>query len=327
MAEPDRPEWSLFVSYAHEDRKFVLDLKKPFVPLERKFGCRLVWDDSEIRSGDAWRAKIDEAIAQARIAVLLLSPDFLASDFIQDVELPRLVKGHAAGQLTILPMLVGAVDLEECGLPGIQFVNPPEQPLKKLNPSQRADWCLEVAKRAKALMLQPAAAPADAGTAAAETATAPSTEPPAGPSPPARATNWVADWTAAVPPELALAEIELQLRRLQQHTRTRGFAVFDRNDYYVQFDYYAELDEASVVVEAQSNAYLRGDRRLNRMQMHYLTDVLQFVQPAENENLLMYAPLENDAHIAQLARITWHVLTEVYAGPAEAPLGITAQCR
>jgi hypothetical protein len=219
-------------------------------------------------------------------------------------------------------MLVGPVDIDESGLADLQFVNPTDQPLKKLKPVERDTLYLNVAKRVKELLLR--------GDEVSEPYQPNREEAPSGSdntidhSEPEM--DWAASWTASVPPELAEAEIRHQLSRLQHHARSRGFAVFERNGYYVQFANYAALGDSSVVVEAQSNAHLEGSRRLGPMQMHYLTEVLQFSRVSEDENLLMYAPFDSEKSIAQLATITWHVLRHVYTCPARSPLVITAQC-
>ena len=59
-------------------------------PLERE-GRIERWDDTRIRPGSEWRSEIKQALERARAAVLLISADFLASDFIQDNELPPLL--------------------------------------------------------------------------------------------------------------------------------------------------------------------------------------------------------------------------------------------
>ena len=206
-----------------------------------------------------------------------------------------------------------------------------KESLKKLKPVEREEWFLQVAHRVKELLLQPEGATSaaqsdevaqvDEARRADDSVDAPA-DTQATPTP-----VGTASWEASIPPHMAVAEIESHLSRLKRHTRLRGFAVFDRDGYYVQFAYYARLDDSSVVVEAQSNAYLQGSRRLSRLQLKHLTDDLQFSQATPDENLLMYAPLDSEKSITQLAHITWHVLTEVYPCLEDSPLRINAQCQ
>jgi len=81
----------VFVSYCREDaewlRRFVVMLK----PEVRGRGMQL-WSDTLVGTSRKWRPEIDDAIARADVALLLVSPDFLASDFIMDEELPALIQ-------------------------------------------------------------------------------------------------------------------------------------------------------------------------------------------------------------------------------------------
>ena len=83
MPDPDQEAISVFVSYSHRDEKWLERLQVHLKPLVRAGDIDL-WDDTQIRSGEDWKAKIDQALGSARFAVLLVSADFLASDFIQD---------------------------------------------------------------------------------------------------------------------------------------------------------------------------------------------------------------------------------------------------
>lgn len=82
----------VFVSYSHADtrewlRRFLVMLQ-PLVDNQRL----AVWADEYIEVGGEWRRHIDGAIDQAAVALLLVSPEFLASRFIREVELPALVR-------------------------------------------------------------------------------------------------------------------------------------------------------------------------------------------------------------------------------------------
>ena len=80
----------VFVSYSREDADLMRRFVKMLEPERRRLGLE-VWVDRAIGPGREWRPEIEAAIERADVALLLVSPDFLASSFIVDQELPALV--------------------------------------------------------------------------------------------------------------------------------------------------------------------------------------------------------------------------------------------
>jgi hypothetical protein len=64
------------------------------------------WDDGEIKPREDWRNHIVAAIDNCKVAVLLVSPDFLSSEFVTDQEIPHLLRLREEGQVAVLPLIV-----------------------------------------------------------------------------------------------------------------------------------------------------------------------------------------------------------------------------
>lgn len=95
----------VFLSYSHRDGDILNRLLVHLRPLAKK-GLIEEWSDRRITGGQDWRIEIESALARAAIAVLLISADFLASDFIVDNELPPLLDGAGTKGTIILPIIV-----------------------------------------------------------------------------------------------------------------------------------------------------------------------------------------------------------------------------
>lgn len=80
----------VFISYAHEDDHVASDLKKHLTTRLRSEAS--VWIDTEMQAGDKWEATLNNALNSSNCALLLLSVDFLSSDYITQHELPRILR-------------------------------------------------------------------------------------------------------------------------------------------------------------------------------------------------------------------------------------------
>lgn len=124
---------TIFVSYSHRDRKLMNRLKTHLEPYLGDSGLH-VWDDTMIRPGMAWRSAIRLAIRSAKVAVMLVSPDFLASRFIMEEELPPLLENAERDGLQVLWIAASASSYEVTELDDFQCVNEPARPLNSLAP-------------------------------------------------------------------------------------------------------------------------------------------------------------------------------------------------
>jgi hypothetical protein len=122
----------LFISYSHHDRGWLERLQVHLKPLVRASTLD-AWDDTRIEAGDRWDEAIVRALADAKVAVLLVSADFLASDYVAQYELPRLLEAAQTKGTLILPVIVSAsryLRMQE--LNQFEAVNDPNRPLNGL---------------------------------------------------------------------------------------------------------------------------------------------------------------------------------------------------
>jgi len=138
--QPVASHTRIFVSYSHKDVHWLDRLKVHLSPLIRNQKIDL-WDDQRIKTGGKWREEINAALAQASSAVMLVSADFLASDFIQAVELPALLRGAEQRGTRILPVIVAPCRYDLSPLAAFQAVNSPGSPLSGL-PKSKAEGIL-----------------------------------------------------------------------------------------------------------------------------------------------------------------------------------------
>ncbi|NEP19324.1 MAG: SUMF1/EgtB/PvdO family nonheme iron enzyme, partial [Leptolyngbya sp. SIO4C1] len=126
----------VFVSYSHEDVKWLNRLRKFLRPLERDAEL-LVWSDTDIKPSSNWRADIQTAITDADAAILLISQDFLASDYVASDELPQILSAASERGLRIFPVIVSACFLRNSPLTKFQALNPLSSPLDSLEPAEQ----------------------------------------------------------------------------------------------------------------------------------------------------------------------------------------------
>src|SRR5262245_14911937 len=113
MPNPPRPSPeasrvpSVFLSYSHKDEKWK-DLLRTHLGVLESEGRLDTWVDRHIEAGTDWFEEIQEAMARASVAILLISADFLTSEFIGGEEVPRLLQRRKAEGLPVIPVIIHA---------------------------------------------------------------------------------------------------------------------------------------------------------------------------------------------------------------------------
>ncbi len=133
-----QPRSHIFISYSHNDARWVERLHIHLEPLRSQYEIE-VFDYKQTRPGTRWREVTKKSIDSARVAILLVSADFIASDFIKNNELPQLLQAAKTKGTTIIPIIVNPSSFAETELANFQTVNDPAQPLTGLSePEQEA---------------------------------------------------------------------------------------------------------------------------------------------------------------------------------------------
>lgn len=99
----------VFVSYAHQDKALLEKLEKHLLLLKTQ-GFIDYWYDRDISGGTEWAQEIDKHLNTAQIILLLVSPDFLASDYCYGIEMERAVARHQSGEVRVIPIILRPVN-------------------------------------------------------------------------------------------------------------------------------------------------------------------------------------------------------------------------
>ncbi|NLF67843.1 MAG: toll/interleukin-1 receptor domain-containing protein [Candidatus Anammoximicrobium sp.] len=135
----------IFISYSHRDKEWLDRLQTALKPLVRKQEID-VWADTRVRAGGKWREEIAQALKRARVAVLLVSQNFLASDFIANEEVTPILDAARSQGLTVLWIPVTASLYDETDIAEYQAAHDPARPLDSLEASQLNEALVTIAK-------------------------------------------------------------------------------------------------------------------------------------------------------------------------------------
>jgi internalin A len=108
MGENRRPV-RLFYSYSHKDERLRNELESHLKLLQR-LGKIDAWNDRKIEAGEEWKHKIDENLERADIILLLVSANFMASDYCYEMEMKRALERHENKEARVIPVVVRDVN-------------------------------------------------------------------------------------------------------------------------------------------------------------------------------------------------------------------------
>ena len=134
---------SIFSSYSSADEALRRELENHLAVLTRS-GLIRTWNFRQIEAGDDWRRTIDAKLNEASIILLLVSADFLASDYCWQVEMTRALERHDSGDAVVIPVILRDCDWHAAPLAKLQALPEAGKPVARWKPRDRG-WSNVVA--------------------------------------------------------------------------------------------------------------------------------------------------------------------------------------
>ncbi|MEM9008257.1 MAG: SUMF1/EgtB/PvdO family nonheme iron enzyme, partial [Cyanobacteria bacterium P01_F01_bin.86] len=127
----------VFISYSHKDEALRQELDSHLKILERT-GHITAWHDRKIEPGAEWDREISTYLERADLILLLVSANFLASDFCWNIEIDRAIKRHEAGEAIVVPIILRPVDWKEAPFSKLQAMPKNAKPVVTWAPQDQA---------------------------------------------------------------------------------------------------------------------------------------------------------------------------------------------
>jgi hypothetical protein len=147
----------LFISYSRQDAEWLKQLRTQLSGLEQE-GVIELWDDGMLVKGEMWKPRIEKMLSECIGGVLLVSPDFLGSAFITDVELPALLSAAARDKRKkIFWIHVRRCDQTDAKLKSIMeyqsLLDNPAKPLSDYNDGEKVKALTKIAGDIRAAIM------------------------------------------------------------------------------------------------------------------------------------------------------------------------------
>lgn len=143
----------VFVSYSHKDRKWLERLNTSLRALERFTGIK-AWSDLLILTGENWNDQINKALSSTKIAIFLVTDNFLSSQFIQENEMKYFFEVNKNQKIPIVWIAISSSLYHLTPLKDIQCANDPEVPLDTLSEAEQNIEITKICKKILKLMTE-----------------------------------------------------------------------------------------------------------------------------------------------------------------------------
>ena len=119
----------VFCCYAREDQEMLKHLKKHLMPLQRS-GQITVWSDTNLNAGVEWEKELHRHLESADIVLLLISPDFMNSDYCYSTEMKHAIERHDQGNVAVIPILLRATLWRDAPFAKLQILPRDARPVR-----------------------------------------------------------------------------------------------------------------------------------------------------------------------------------------------------
>lgn len=119
-----------FIAYAHADEGLRKELDKHLASLKHR-GVVELWNDRRIDAGEEWAHAIDANLRAAKVILLLVSSDFIASEYCYDVEMREALRRHGAEEAVVIPVILRSCDWQELPFGKLQAATRDGRPIVK----------------------------------------------------------------------------------------------------------------------------------------------------------------------------------------------------
>lgn len=127
----DSTNIEIFCSYSHKDERWRELLEKHLFLLKRQERFTM-WHDRRIAPGSDWSKEIDEHLETASVILLLISADFIFSDYCYGIEMQRALERHKEGKARVIPILVRSVDWRNAPFVHLQMLPTDLKPIQEV---------------------------------------------------------------------------------------------------------------------------------------------------------------------------------------------------
>ena len=118
----------IFCCYAHGDQLLLNKLKAHLTPLQRQ-GLITIWADTNIGAGAEWESEIKKHLNSAQIILLLVSPDFMSSEYCYSIEMKRAIERHECGEARVIPVILRPVYWQQAPFGKLQALPQSAKPI------------------------------------------------------------------------------------------------------------------------------------------------------------------------------------------------------